>query len=82
MPLKFVEVLVAMFLTDICWSMYFHYSHQANFLKAAAWNTFIIAFSSFVVVEYTQNPILIVAACIGGFAGTALTVWWNNRKKP
>jgi len=78
--LKFFGVMFAIFIVDICWAKYFIYVAKHKPLPAASWGSIILVFGAFVTVEYVHDKSLIIAAFIGGFLGTYLTVWRERNK--
>ena len=78
--LKFIGVMIAIFITDICWAKYFIYVAKHKPLPAATWGSTILVFGAFVTIEYVHDKSLIIAAFIGGFMGTFLTVWRERAK--
>ncbi len=80
MIFKFVLVMVSAIMADICWTKYMlGVSEKAPF-KAAFWSAMIIAIGGFMVISYTQNHLLVVAAMLGAFIGTFLAVYREKQK--
>ena len=77
---KFMGVVLSIFVVDICWAKYFIYVSKHKPLPAALWGASILVFGAFATIEYVNDKTLIVAAFIGGFLGTYLTVWLEKRK--
>lgn len=67
-------VFFSVFFGDICWTRYIQTVGQGAALRAAIWNSLILALGGFTVVEYTTNHWLLLPAILGGFAGTLLAV--------
>ncbi len=78
--LKFLGVMLAICVADICWAKYFIYVAKHKPFPAASWGSMIVVFGAFVTVEYINDRSLIIAAFIGGFIGTYLTVWREREK--
>ena len=78
--LKFLGVMVSIFVADICWAKYFIYVAKHKPFLSATWGSMIVVFGAFVTVEYVNDRSLIIAAFIGGFLGTYLTVWREREK--
>jgi len=78
--LKFIGVLVAMFLVDICWAKYFIHIGKHNAIKAASWGTMIMVLGSFTTINYVGDKTLLIAAWIGSFAGTYYAVSREKKK--
>lgn len=79
--LQFIGVMVATALVDVCWTFYFINVSREKALWAGWWSTLIVAFGAVVTVSYVNDPTLLVAAFIGAFAGTSLTIQYNKGKK-
>ena len=77
---KFIAVMLAIFMVDICWAKYFIYVAKHKPFPAATWGSTILVFGAFVTIEYVHDKSLIIAAFIGGFFGTFLTVWRERNK--
>ena len=54
---------------------------QKGALAAANWSASIIAVGAFTVVSYNVNHWLVIAAVIGSWTGTYLTVCRENKKE-
>ena len=79
--LQFLGVMGAMFLADICWAYYFITIDERKSVAAGVWAVFIYMFGAFTVTSYMQDKTLIVAAMIGSFLGTYVTVEYKKRKE-
>lgn len=78
--LKFIGVMISMFLVDICWAKYFIYVGKHKPLQSASWGGLIMIFGAFTTINYVEDRTLLVAAVIGGFIGTYLTVYREAKK--
>ncbi|MFA5409372.1 MAG: hypothetical protein WC343_11430 [Bacilli bacterium] len=78
--IKFIGVALSIFVVDICWAKYFIYVNKHKPMPAAIWGSVILLFGAFATIEYVNDKTLIIAAFIGGFFGTYLTVWLEKRK--
>jgi hypothetical protein len=70
-----------MFLADICWAYYFIKIDERKSAAAGMWAVLIYMFGAFTVTSYMQDKTLIVAAMIGSFLGTYLTVEYKKKKE-
>jgi hypothetical protein len=77
---KFILVMVAMFLADVCWTMYFIYVEQRRSILAGIWGAAILLFGSFVTLNYVEDKRLLIAAVIGSFLGVVATIEYKKRK--
>lgn len=81
MVVKFLLIVLAVTLADVCWTKYFLATADRRAATAGAWSSFIILLGAYTTINYVHNPLFIVAAMIGAFIGTAGTVWWSARTK-
>jgi membrane protein YdbS with pleckstrin-like domain len=79
--LKFILVMLAMIIADICWTYYFIKVEERKAIAAGIWSALIIVASVFITTSYVEDRSLVPAAVIGAFLGTAGTVWYKNKKK-
>lgn len=76
--IRFILVYLAVTLTDICWSMYFIETDNRNAMKAAFWSAFIILVSSYAITNYVFEKTYVIAAMLGAFTGTYITIKLKN----
>jgi hypothetical protein len=79
--LQFLGVTVAMFLADVCWTLYFIKIEERKSVAAGIWAVFIYMFGAFTVTSYMEDRSLIVAAMIGSFLGTYCTIEYKKKKE-
>lgn len=79
--LKFMSVMIAMMLADVCWTLYFMKIAEKKAAQAAAWGSIIILFGAISTTSYVDDHSLIVAAVIGAFIGTYATIKYKNNKE-
>jgi hypothetical protein len=79
--LKFLGVMLAMTLADICWTYYFIKVEERKSLAAGMWSALIIVFGMFSIINYVDDRTLTVAAIIGAFLGTFIAVEVKRRKE-
>lgn len=79
--IKFILVVVAMIIADVCWTYYFIKVEERKAIAAGIWSALIIVASSFITTSYVEDRSLVPAAVLGAFIGTAGTVWFKNKKK-
>lgn len=72
---KFAMVFGFVVVSDVCWTKYFMAIHDRRPLAAGSWAACTATVAAVTIVEYTKDWRLIVAAVLGSFAGTSLTVW-------
>ena len=76
----FVLVFLGLVAIDFCWTVYIDKVAKQQAVPAGVWSAMITLLSAVVVVAYTTNPILIIAAVLGAFVGTVLAVKWTKYK--
>lgn len=74
-PLKFLLVFGLVSLSGVCWTRYFLAIQGRRAVAAGLWAATTSTISAFTIVEYTKDWRLILAAVLGSFCGTSLTVW-------
>jgi hypothetical protein len=79
--IKFILVVIAMIIADVCWTYYFIKVGENKAIAAGIWSALIIVASAFITTSYVEDKSLVPAAIVGAFIGTAGTVWYKNRKK-
>ena len=76
--IKFVIVLVFMILQDIAWAMYVIKVDKRDAVRAGAWSSLIMVFGSYVAISYIGEHKFIIAAVLGSFIGTYITVKYHD----
>jgi hypothetical protein len=76
--IKFVIVLVFMILQDIAWAMYVIKVDKRDAVRAGAWSSLIMVFGSYVAISYIGDHKFIIAAVLGSFIGTYITVKYHD----
>lgn len=71
--------MISMILADICWTKFFMKVAEKKAIPAGIWSASIILFGAVVTTEYVHDRTLIIAAMLGAFIGTAITVYWKNK---
>lgn len=78
MIFDFLLVAVVVAVADVCWTMFFIETTKQNAVKAGVWSSLIMFCSAFAVTTYVNNKIYIIAAMIGSFVGTYLTIKYKR----
>jgi peptidoglycan biosynthesis protein MviN/MurJ (putative lipid II flippase) len=78
---KFILVMLAMIVADICWAMYFIEIDKRRVYAAGIWSAVIIVASAFITTSYVEDKSMVPAAAIGAFIGTAATVYYKKKKE-
>lgn len=73
--------MVAMAAVDVCWTYYFIKIDERKEIGAGIWAVILLLFSAFVTTNYVNDKTLIIAAAIGSFLGTYLTVKYKKNKE-
>lgn len=79
--IKFISVIVAVCVGDICWTYYFITVEERKAIAAALWSMAIMACGAFSVNNYVNDKSFIIAALLGAFIGTYFSVWYKSRKE-
>ena len=79
--IQFTLVFVAMALADVCWTYYFIKIDERKSVAAGIWGSLIYLCGAFGVLSYTQDKTLIIAAVLGSFVGTYLTIEYKKKKE-
>ncbi len=78
--IQFILVFFAMAITDICWTFYLISVEERKSVIAGLWAMALYVFGAYVVSSYVGNKWLILAAALGSFAGTFVTIEYKKRK--
>ena len=78
---KFILIMIAMFLADVCWTMYFIEIEKRRSIPAGLWGSAIMLFGSAVTINYVDDHRLLIAAIIGSFLGVVATIEYKKRKE-
>jgi hypothetical protein len=78
--IHFLLVFLATLLADVCWTLYFQRVAAKRAHASAFWSSAIIALGAFTITEYTRSPWLILAAVLGAYIGTWLTVRFGAKE--
>lgn len=78
--ITFIGVALTLFLADVCWALYFIKIEERNSLMSGVYGSLIYLFGAFAVTQYTEDKSFIIAAVLGAFAGTYVTVEWKRKK--
>jgi len=78
---KFILVMLAMIVADICWAMYFIEIDKRRVYAAGIWSAVIIIASAFITTSYVEDKSMVPAAAIGAFIGTAATVYYKKKNE-
>lgn len=79
--LKFILVVLAMIVADVCWTFYFIKIEERKVMASGIWSALIIVGSAFTTTSYVEDKSLIPAAVLGAFIGTAGTVWYKKKSE-
>lgn len=69
-------VFAAMFSLDFVWAFYTKAIQKHRPLAAAWWAVAIIVFTAVAQIGYINDPILVLPAALGAFAGTYAAMKW------
>jgi uncharacterized membrane protein YiaA len=78
--ITFFGVALTLFLADVCWALYFIKIEERDSFMSGIYGSLIYLFGAFAVTQYTEDKSFIIAAVIGAFFGTYVTVEWKRKK--
>ena len=73
--------MFAMALTDICWAYYFMKVDERKSVSASLWAVALFICGATVTTNYVSDKSLLIAAAIGSFIGTYVTIEYKKRKE-
>jgi len=79
--LKFLGVMLAMAITDVCWAYYFIKVEERRPMGAGLWATALFICGASVTSNYVDDKSLIIAAALGSFIGTWATITYKKNKE-
>ncbi len=79
--LQIVGIFIAMFVTDVCWTLYFIKLEARRGIAAGLYAGIIYLLGAITVKNYVEDFTLIMPAIAGSFLGTWLTIEWKKRKE-
>jgi hypothetical protein len=77
--IKFIAVIIATAAVDICWTMYFLGVESRRSMSAATWAVILLVVSAFVTTNWIHDNTLLIAAAIGSFIGTYISIEHKKR---
>lgn len=79
--MKFLLVLFCVFLGNIIWTLGVSYVAQMKALSSANYSALMELMALIAVITIVTEPVYIIPAVIGAWAGTYLTIIWLRREK-
>ena len=76
---EYVAAFLAMFFTDIFNAYYIQSIQQARALKASVWATVLYVLYASAIIGSAHNPLLLIPAAVGAFAGTYIGVKYRPK---
>ena len=77
----FLLIVLVMILADICWVFYFINIDERNSVKSGLWGIMVYVCSAVSIANYIDNNVYIVAAVLGSFIGTYISVEFKKWKE-
>ena len=78
---KFFIVMIAMIITDVCWAYYFIKIGERKATHAGIWAVLLFLSGAVVTTNYVGDNTLIIAAAMGAFIGTWITVEFKKHNE-
>jgi peptidoglycan biosynthesis protein MviN/MurJ (putative lipid II flippase) len=79
--LKFLGVMLAMAITDVCWAYYFIKVDERRAVGAGLWAVALFVCGATVTANYVNDRSLIFAAALGAFVGTWATIAYKKKRE-
>jgi hypothetical protein len=70
----FIGVVIFAAIADVLWTIYIQSVNENKAFLAALFSGLIFLVGGVNVIAYTHNPVMLLAAALGGFLGTYITV--------
>ena len=74
-------VFIATIVVDWLWALYIIYTSKKQALKAAIFATLLTCLGSFITLSYIHDRRAIIAAALGAFIGTFLSIKFNKHRE-
>lgn len=78
---KFVLIGIVMAFANMSGTLYFRNVAKKKAHAAAFWSAMLILVNAIAIVNYVENHAYILAAIVGTYVGTFLTLKWEQTKK-
>ncbi len=78
---KFVLIGIVMAFANMCNTLYFRNVAKKNAHAAAFWSAMLILVNAITIIHYVEDQAYILAALLGTYMGTFLTLKWEQIKK-
>lgn len=79
LPWEYSAAFFAMFFTDVFNAYYIQAIQQSRALKASVWATILYILYASAIIGSAHNPLLLIPAAIGAFAGTWVGVRFRSQ---
>ena len=76
--IKYILIFIALFLTDVVWTLYIRWSAKGLALKASFASVLIYIVGAITFAEFIKDPWVMIPASLGCFVGTYLTIKWDQ----
>ena len=73
--------MIAMAITDVCWAYYFIKVGERKAVQAGLWAVMLFFAGAVVTTNYVGDHTMMIAAAIGSFIGTWITVRYKKSKE-
>ena len=79
--LTFVLIGIVMAFANMCGTLYFRNVAKKKAHTAAFWSAMLILVNAIAIVSYVENHVYVLAALLGTYVGTFLTLKWEQNKQ-
>lgn len=76
--LQYLTVAASVFLADVAWTKYFIEVSKRRAVIAGLWSAAIFLFGIYATVSVVKDWKMLIAACVGAFVGTYVTVRFSK----
>jgi hypothetical protein len=77
--MQYIITFLAVFFVDIFYIFYLKAIENNHALKASLWAVVVFFIGSVAIIEYTQNTLMLIPACLGAFCGTYVGIRFKRR---
>ncbi len=68
--IEYITTFFALFFTDVFYTYYLRAIQNDEALKSSIWAVVVFFIASIAVINYTNDHMMLIPACLGAFCGT------------
>ena len=77
--IEYITTFFALFFTDVFYTYYLRSVQNDEILKSSIWAVVVFLIASVAVINYTNDHIMLIPACLGAFFGTMVGMKLRKR---